>query len=98
MWDCLRISCFSRVKEATDENLAAGIPFTTDDSLYWAKLGTDGNNWANTGLSTSGEAAGGLEVFEFWPVCEGGDWEIGGAEGTSRDPTYALSARVGPRG
>jgi RHS repeat-associated protein len=46
-----------RVKEVTYENLAAGMPFTSDTTLYWAEAPGDGDNWADSGVGTSGEYA-----------------------------------------
>jgi RHS repeat-associated protein len=47
----------NRVKEVTYENLAAGLPFTSDTTLYWAEVPSDGDTWADSGSGTSGEFA-----------------------------------------
>ena len=46
-----------RVKEVTYENLAAGLPFTSDTTLYWTEVPSDGDNWADSGSGSSGEFA-----------------------------------------
>ena len=46
-----------RVTEVTYENLAAGLPFTSDTTLYWTEVPSDGDNWADSGSGSSGEFA-----------------------------------------
>jgi RHS repeat-associated protein len=46
-----------RVKETSYENLAAGLPFTSDTTLYWPEVPSDGDIWADSGVGANGEFA-----------------------------------------
>ncbi|OQA22084.1 MAG: F5/8 type C domain protein [Chloroflexi bacterium ADurb.Bin360] len=45
------------VKKTAYENLAAGVPATSDTTLFWPAVVTNGDTWANSGNGNYGEFA-----------------------------------------